>query len=117
MGAGAGAPVLGLDMDVDIDGSRDDGCIRGGYGELGNGRLLNVNGVVSAGPTLPPEVLASAPMRGDGRLNAAAEMVRVPGGGAAGLVDGPPVEGDNFPSGVGRKGDSAERLGDSIGVR
>lgn len=51
---------------------------------------------MSAGPVLPPE---SVMVRGDGRLKAAAEMVRVPGGnGVAGrgeedLFIGPVVPG------------------------
>jgi hypothetical protein len=116
-GTGAGAPPLRLDE----DGSRDDACIRGGYGELGSARFLKANGVVSAGP-MPPELAVSVDdMRGVGRLNAAAEMVRVPGGSIGEEVRDEvdlfvePVEGDGLPS---RKGDSVgARIGDSIGVR
>lgn len=60
------------------EGSRDTGCSRCGYGELGKApRFLNASGVMSAGPLLPP---TSLEMRGAGLLNAAAEIVRVPGG-------------------------------------
>jgi hypothetical protein len=73
-GGGAGPPLI-----FDTNGSRDDCWSRGGYGELGNVRFLNANGVVSAG-LRPPGLFESIDMRGDGRLNAAADMVRVPGG-------------------------------------
>jgi hypothetical protein len=117
-GPGEGPPLA-----IDDDGSRVDGWARGGYGELGNGRFLNVNGVVSAGPRLPPEVFASLDTRGGGRLKAAAEMVRVPGGSGAeargeeDLLIGP-VAGDMLVRVGGRMGDSeGVRSGDSIGVR
>lgn len=123
-GAGAGAGA-GVPLTLVMGGSRDAGrvCRRCGYGELGNARFLNANGVVSAGPTLPTgEVFISIDMRGDWRLNAAAEMVRVPGGSGGerdeevllvGLVPG-----DALPSVEGRGGDSeGVRKGDSNGVR
>jgi len=92
--AGAGAAPLRLDP----DGSRDAGWSRDGYGELGNVRFLNVRGVVSAGPMLPPRPPPESPViRGDGRLKAAAEMVRVPGGNGAGVRDGDDLFVGPFP--------------------
>jgi len=122
-GAGAGAA---LPLTLVMGGSRDAGWVwsRCGYGELGNARFLNANGVVSAGPTLPTGVLISIDMRGDWRLNAAAEMVRAPGGSSCGERDEEevllvgPVTGDALPSIEGRGGDSeGVRKGDSNGVR
>lgn len=97
-GGGSGAPLLRFDS----DGSRDDCWSRGGYGELGSRvRFLKANGVVSAGPR--PGPLESVDIRGDGRLNAAAEMVRVPGG--SGDEEGDlfgPVAGGRLFNGGGR---------------
>jgi len=102
VGSGVASP-LGLDPDC----SRDDGWKRCVNGAVGNARFLKDNGVVSAGPMLLPGLPESLTLRGDVRLNAAAEIVRVPGGSGVEERDEEelfvgPVRGDRLP-GAGKR--------------